>query len=203
MTVTFVRGPAAGALSMRPAVGILREMQFWGWIAAATLLVACSGGNDQGAGTTGGVCMPAPLGNACIDGCNPCTRLADQQVAAVIGQSATGQANDGACKWDYDDAQGNLSFEVSFWVGYDDEMFQNFCHLPPAENIFAVTPVSGVGDDACYLSTPAVGSGLNFLKGCWAYQINIEGPTGQAAPFPDAMVQADEKALALDALPNL
>ena len=44
---------------------------------------------------------------------------------------------------------------------------------------------------------------LNFLEGCYGYSISIAGPAGKSPPFSDAMVQAYEKALALDAAQNL
>jgi hypothetical protein len=186
---------------------MLLPMRIMGWAAAASLLVACSSGNgtDAGVGTTGGQCATAVSANACIDGCNPCTRLTDTQVAAVVGQSATGTWNGDTCEWVYNDAQGNLSFEVSFGVNDDYATFEDFCHPPAGDDPYTVTPVSGVGDDACYLTTSAgaLGSELTFLKGCWAYDLTINGPVGTPPPFSDAMVQTDEKALALDAVPTL
>jgi hypothetical protein len=188
-------------------------MRIMGWTAAAVLLVACSSGstgnNGSGtdAGTTaGGVCGTAVSANACIDGCNPCTRISDAQVAAVVGASAAGQWDGDACLWDFYDAQGELSFEVELGVNYNYATYEDLCHpADVAGDPYTVTPVSGVGDDGCYLTTSigALGSELDFLKGCWAYAININGPVGQSPPFSDAVVQADERALALDAVSNL
>jgi hypothetical protein len=188
----------------------IAAMRMVGLAAMAALLAACSSGgggkSDGGTGTTGDVCGTAVSPNACTDGCNPCSRLSDSQVAAVFGQSVAGQWDGNACEWAYYDAQDNLSFAVDFHVNDDYSMFQGYCHSSYGDaDIYTVTPVTGVGDDACYLTTGIgmIGSELTFLKGCWAYEININGPAGQAPPFSDATVQADEKVLALAALPNL
>jgi len=44
---------------------------------------------------------------------------------------------------------------------------------------------------------------LDFFKGCFGYFVSVAGPAGKSPPFPDATAQAYEKALALDAVPNL
>jgi hypothetical protein len=49
------------------------------------------------------------------------------------------------------------------------------------------------------LASPAI----RFLKGCSGYAVSIVGPVGQGPPFDTATLQADEKALALDAVQNL
>jgi hypothetical protein len=188
------------------------KRRVFGWMAGATLLVACSGGGGGtggtgGTGASGAACGTAMSANACIDGCNPCTRLSDAQVTAVVGQAATGKWNGDVCEWDFFDAQGNVSFGVSLGVNDDYGTFEGFCHPTVADGgLFTVTPVSGVGDDACYLTTSAGALGsfqLVFIKGCWAYDVSVVGPAGSSPPFSDATVQADEKALARDAVPNL
>lgn len=180
---------------------------------ATVLFAACSGGGGGGNGPgsdggtiLGGACATPLSSKACVDGCNPCTRLSDAQVAAVMGGSSVGQWDGDACLWEYDDAQGNLSYEVSLIVNNDYATYQDLCHpAVTAGDPYTVTPVSGVGDDACYLTTSigALGSELDFLKGCWAYQVSVNGPAGHSPPFSDAVVQADEKSLALAAAPNL
>jgi hypothetical protein len=180
------------------------------FVAMAALLSACSsGGGKPGNGSdsgSGGLCPTAVSPNACVDGCNPCTHLSDAQVAAVVGQSTTGFWNGDVCEWDYYDGQGNISFGVTFGVNYDYATFEDFCHpADPANDPYTVTPVSGVGDDACYMFTSAgaLGSDLQFLKGCWSYDMVIVGPVGHSPPFSDATVQAYEKMLALDVVPTL
>jgi hypothetical protein len=197
-----------------------------GPVACIVLLAACSGGggaSEGGAGSDGGdaapgggggsgdaapgseSCTPSP--NACADGCNPCTRLSDAQVAMVVGQSVKGQWNGDVCEWDFADAQGDLSFAVALHVNTDYRTFEDECHPggAPVAGI-TVTPVTGVGDDACTITTTIGSLGsfdLSFLKGCDAYAVSIVGPVGKSPPFSDAMVQAFEKTLALDAEANL
>ncbi len=176
-------------------------------VAAAALLLACSSsGGGKPDGGTGAGCFATADPNACPDGCNPCTHLSDAQVAAVVGQSTTGVWNSDVCEWDYFDGQGNLSFSVVFGINYDYATFEDLCHPADTTNDpYTVTPVSGVGDDACYLYTTAgaLGSTLQFLKGCWSYDMSIVGPVGHSPPFSDATVQAYEKTLVLDTVPTL
>ncbi len=182
-------------------------MRIFGWAAVATLLVACSsGGGKSDAGTGGGACPTAYSANSCVDGCNPCTRLSDAQVAAAIGlPPVTGQWDGDACLWDFYEG-GNLSIEVSFQVNTDYGTFELECQAPSTpDGGISITPVDGVGDQACFLGTSGTlgAFDINFLKGCFAYAISIVGPLGQPPPFPTATLQADEKALALDAVQNL
>jgi hypothetical protein len=180
------------------------------WIALLIFIVACSGGGGGGAdaGSRSGVCPTAFSKNSCVDGCNPCTRLSDDQVAAVVGTSGVkGTWNGDVCAWDYFDAQGDPSFEIELGVNIDYATFQDLCHSGGgADSGITITPVPGVGDDACIITTPfgALGSfELDFLKGCFGYSVSVAGPAGKSPPFSDAMAQAYEKALALDAVPNL
>jgi hypothetical protein len=177
------------------------------WLACVALVAACSGGGsgNTDAAPGGGACTPSP--QACPDGCNPCTRLSDAQVAAVVGQSVPGVWNSDVCEWDFMDAQGNLSFAVALHVNTDKGTFEDECHPggAPVSGI-TVTPVAGVGDDACYIATPAGALGsfdLTFLKGCDAYSLSINGPVGKSPPFTDAMVRDFEKTLAIEAAANL
>ncbi len=186
-------------------------MRITGCAAAVLFMVACSGsgGSANGdAANRAGSCGTAVSTNACIDGCNPCTRLSDAQVAAAVGQSAVpGQWDGDACLWDFYDAQNNLLFEVGLHVNTDFATFEDMCHSgSTAGSGITITPVSGVGDDACYMGTGVAALGsfdLEFLKGCWGYSVTIAGLPGHASPFSDAAAQAAEKTLALDAVQNL
>ncbi len=55
------------------------------------------------------------------------------------------------------------------------------------------TPVSGLGDDALYVTTPGIGTGLNVKKGNLVFMLRVYG-------FAEAQVEAKEKALALRVL---
>jgi hypothetical protein len=171
---------------------------------------SCSGGGGVtgDASTRAGLCPSTPSANSCVDGCNPCTRLSDDQVAAVVGMSGVkGTWNGDVCEWDYFDAAGDVSFGIELGVNIDYATFQDLCHSGGgADGGITLTPVAGVGDDACIITTSvgALGSfELDFLKGCFGYSVTVAGPAGKSPPFPDAMAQAYEKALALDAVPNL
>lgn len=61
-----------------------------------------------------------------------------------------------------------------------------------------LTPVSGIGDDAYYATTPAFGTGLSFKKGSYAFNIRVYGTR-----FSTDQVKAKEKTLAQDVLSKL
>ena len=58
------------------------------------------------------------------------------------------------------------------------------------------TPVSGIGDDAYYISTPGIGTGLNVKKGSFVFQIRVYG-------FSQDQIKTMEKTLAQDAVAKL
>jgi hypothetical protein len=55
------------------------------------------------------------------------------------------------------------------------------------------TPVTGVGDDAFFSTTPGIGTGLVFKKGDSAFDLHVYG-------FPVDEIKAKEKTLAADIL---
>jgi hypothetical protein len=57
-------------------------------------------------------------------------------------------------------------------------------------------PVSGVGDDAIFATTPGLGSGLIFRKGDAAFDLRVYG-------FPEGQLKAKAKILAQDVLARL
>ncbi len=163
---------------------------------AAIVAVACSNNG------TSGSCTASP--KACPDGCNPCSKLTDAQVAMVVGHpQVTGMWNSDACVWYFTDASNNPSFTVGFTINTDYQTFQLECHPKNPEGGIMVTPVSGVADDACYVATGGRSYTLDFLKGCDAYSIYIAGPGTQPPPFPDATTQMYSKSLAAFAAQNL
>jgi hypothetical protein len=58
------------------------------------------------------------------------------------------------------------------------------------------TPVTGIGDDAYYTSTPGLGTVLSVRKGTSAFTIRVSGS-------PEDAAKALEKTLALNVLPKL
>lgn len=163
---------------------------------AATLAIACS---NNGNGNTS--CTPSP--KACPDGCNPCTKLSDALVAQTIGlPQVAGMWNGDVCEWDFMDAS-NTMFYVQLQTNTDYSTFQLQCHPKMSDAGIVVTPVTGVGDDACNVATGGSTYVLKFLKGCDAYGIAIRGVAAKPAPFPDATVQMYSKTLAAAAAQNL
>lgn len=57
-------------------------------------------------------------------------------------------------------------------------------------------PVTALGDDAYYITTPGLGTGLNVQKGNFALQVRVYG-------FPEDQIKTMEKALADNALAKL
>jgi len=57
-------------------------------------------------------------------------------------------------------------------------------------------PVTGLGDEAYYITTPGLGTGLNVQKGNTALQVRIYG-------FPEDQIRTMEKALAENAVAKL
>ena len=58
------------------------------------------------------------------------------------------------------------------------------------------TPVNGVGDDAYYITTPGLGTGLNVKKAGSALQVRVYG-------FPVDQIKSMEKTLAENALAKM
>src|SRR5262249_49336674 len=58
------------------------------------------------------------------------------------------------------------------------------------------TALNGVGDDALYITTPGMGTGLNVRKGASAFQVRVGG-------FKPEQEKQIEKALALEILKKL
>jgi hypothetical protein len=56
--------------------------------------------------------------------------------------------------------------------------------------------VSGVGDDALYVTTPGIGTGLIFKKGDSAFDVRVYG-------FGDDEIKTKEETLAQDILAKL
>lgn len=65
----------------------------------------------------------------------------------------------------------------------------------PLQGITKV-PVSGVGDDAIFATTPGLGTGLIFRKGSAAFDLRVYG-------VPPDQVEAKEKSLASEVLAKL
>jgi hypothetical protein len=161
---------------------------------------AGTGGSGGGAGTggTGGACTDSP--GACHDTCDPCTKLTAAQVSTAVGVTVMqGNSYDShACAWEMDNSSGLPTFQVQFTANI--HATETGCDTAgSADAGIIVTPVSGVGDMACYQQLVGLGTPLlAFSKGCWAYEMAVSGDG-----VSDATAEADEKALALAVLPSL
>jgi len=185
-------------------------------IAALAVAVGCSSsggsaggtGGSGGAGVTGtggsgGACTASP--NACHDACNPCTKLTQAEVTAAVGLMVGpgDNSNDShACHFEHDDTGGSPTLQVDFTANMDAQTFADICHNEVAAATdagFIITPISGVGDDACTTALPGLSQPiLMFLKGCWSYSVAVT-----SYGVSDTTIVSQEKAIALDAIPNL
>ncbi len=170
------------------------------------VVAGCSssgGGNGvTGTGGTSGACTVSP--NACHDTCNPCTKLTQAQVTAAVG-IAVGPGDNSSdshqCHFEHDTTGGLPDLQVDFDSNMDAQTFADLCAPVSGDASvgIVVTPVTGIGDGACYNALPGLSAPiLIFLKGCWSYSVAVTDSTST-----DATIESQEKAIALDALPNL
>jgi hypothetical protein len=192
----------------------MRRLFIWMALAAAAGCSSNGGGGNAGTGGSGGAgggsagggsagggsgaCVDSP--NACHDTCDPCSKLTAAQVSTAVGLTVVqGKSYDGhACEWEQDDSSGLPTFQVEFTANiHATDTGCDEVSNPDAGLI--VTPVSSVGDLACYDQIVGLGPPLiSFSKGCWAYTIAVSG-----GDITDSAAEADEKALALAVLPSL
>ncbi|HLK89090.1 MAG TPA: hypothetical protein VKZ18_04295 [Polyangia bacterium] len=184
----------------------MKKLFVWMALAAAAGCSSTGGGSPGsggsggagGAGGNGGACTDSP--NACHDTCDPCTKLTAAQVSTATGVTVVqGKSYDGhACEWEQDDTSGLPVFQVQFTANI--RATETGCdEVSNPDAGIIVTPVSGVGDLACYAQIVGLGTPLlTFSKGCWAYSIAVSGDG-----VSDATAEADEQALALVVLPSL
>jgi hypothetical protein len=135
----------------------------------------------------------APPGDAC-------SLLSEAQVSGVIGiPVGAGEHVGGSpllCGWS---APGDTNHNGKRAMA---NIYGPLGKLTPADRFNNVktpmqgitkTPVSGIGDDALYVTTPGLGTGLNVKKGDFVFEIRVYG-------FPLDDIKAKEKTLAEDAL---
>lgn len=131
-----------------------------------------------------------------------CSLLTQAQVSAVLGVSVgAGEHLTGSllCGWSQPGDTNHSGKRVVL------DNFGPIGSLTPADRFtngktpvkgISKTPVSGVGDDAYYITTPGLGTGLNVKKGSSVIQVRVYG-------FSQGQIEAMEKALAQDALAKL
>jgi len=129
-----------------------------------------------------------------------CALLTQAQVSSVLGTSVeAGQrlapSQPSLCAWGK--AFGKrvvLSIYTQMGSMTPVQRFNNAKNTPVKGII--KTPVSGIGDDALYMTTPGLGTGLFFRKGSAAFDLRVYG-------FPLDQLKEKEKTLALDILGKL
>ncbi len=165
-----------------------------------TTLAACSGGGTTSDVATAASCTTAVANKGCFGTCDSCTLLTQDQASAGVDVALNAGDNGGdphSCDWEHLDTSGIPDVQVIVESNINAQTFERICH--PANHGsndagITVTPLGGVGDDACYVQTQGLGGpDLTVLKGCWAYTISIGGPTAQ---FPDTTIEMDEARLA-------
>jgi hypothetical protein len=131
-----------------------------------------------------------------------CSLLTEAQVSGVLGVSVgAGQHVGGAslCGWSQPSDTSHTGKRVVL------DLFGPMGSLTPADRFTTAktpvkgitkTPVGGIGDDAYFITTPGIGTGLNVKKGSSVFQIRVYG-------FSIDQVEAMEKTLAQDALAKL
>lgn len=200
-----------------------------GALALAAVLVACTsspgtptgtpGGGGGGGG--GGQSSSAPTAPQSSTGSgggsggsagpgvapDPCTLLTQAEVAGVIG-FAVGPGDSSqdphACSFEYHDpadALGLVSGTVTDNIRAT-EVTKN-CQAGSGVGL-TVTPVSGVGDIACYVDGGVLGTNINFVSHGLGFEVSVLALGTNLHPkFPAATAEPMEKALALDVIAKL
>ena len=127
---------------------------------------------------------------------DPCAMLTPVQVGDVLGV----KVGDGrhlaskACEWSASGATGAASKKVT--LTFQDARAFDYAKMPVAAGGITKTPVTGVGDDAVFGTTPNVATVLTVKKGAIVFVIRVYG-------FPLDPTKDKEKALALAVLSKL
>lgn len=120
---------------------------------------------------------------------NACSLLTTAQVNAVLGVTV-GEGTPltaRVCHWAKADKGAMITLQDARAFAY--------AKMPAGNGIIKV-PVSGIGDDAVYGTTPGTPTVLTVKKGDVVFVVHVNG-------FSDDQIKAKEKALALDVLAKL
>lgn len=126
---------------------------------------------------------------------NACSLLTAEQVSSVLGvKVGTGEGlMDKICKWSEPVRPGTKAKRVTLNL----INLQAFAYAKtPVGNGITKTDVSGIGDDAVYVSSPGTPTTLTVKKSDAAFTIIVFG-------FPDDQTKDKEKALAVDVCTKL
>jgi Protein of unknown function (DUF3558) len=131
-----------------------------------------------------------------MDACTVLTQDAVSQVLGAPVDSAVSSGLGGVCTYTSASAHLSVVFTIAGHTGGLQAMKTQLARLGDL-----ALAVPGLGDQAFYNTNPDVGSPLFVLKGDAEYLINMSDTTYQ--PLDPAVVQATEKALAVQLLSNL
>ncbi|MFI5225295.1 MAG: DUF3558 family protein [Candidatus Limnocylindrales bacterium] len=177
-------------------------------VAIAGLVAACSssGSPAPSPSSAGGGASQAPAAQATGGGASgataadPCSLLTPAQISAVVG-IPVGPGDSGGdthlCDWSHPDANGVPDAQVSLSTNED----PGLCDEGSSTTLgITVTPVTGLGDQACMAQAAGlqIGDNLTFYKGGLGFSISANG---KAANVADEL--AKDTALAHDVLSNL
>ena len=130
-------------------------------------------------------------------GGNACSLLTTAQVTAALGTAVEAgvpivASQPRTCGWAPPGGPHIDAKKVTLTLSTP----QSFETAKKPVNGIEKTPLSGVGDDALYITTPGFGTGLNVRKGNSAFQVRVGG-------FKPEQEKQIEKALAIEILKKL
>ena len=128
---------------------------------------------------------------------NACTLLTTAQVTAALGTAVEAgvplvASNPTSCGWAPPQGPRIDAKKVTVQLS----TLKSFEASKRPMNGIEKTPLSGVGDDAIYVTTPGFGTGLNVRKGNSAFQVRVGG-------FKPDKEKEIEKVLAIEILKKL
>ena len=140
---------------------------------------------------------PARTAGAHVMAADACSLLTQQEVSAALGVAVEkGQPvvpnSPNLCGWAPPGGPKIDGKKVTLFLSTAQ---QHDIGRTPMQGI-EKSPVSGVGDDAYYVTTPGFGTAINVKRGAKAFQIRVGG-------FPPDKEKAIEKSLALLVLKRL
>lgn len=128
-----------------------------------------------------------------------CSLLTPAQVGAALGVNVGAgkplPGNSKLCHWGAPVLMAKATTKKGVMLTLKDPMAFAYAKMPVGHGITKV-PVSGIGDDAVYGTTPGYPTVLTVKKGDVVFVVHVNG-------FPDDQIKAKEKALALDVLAKL
>jgi ABC-type amino acid transport substrate-binding protein len=128
-----------------------------------------------------------------------CALLTPAQVSAVldlkVGAGTSLPGNSKLCHWGAAVVMAKGTTKKGVMLTLQSPMAFAYAKMPVGNGIIKV-PVSGIGDDAVYGTTPGYPTVLTVKKGNVVFVVHVNG-------FPDDQIKAKEKMLALDVVAKL